>query len=104
MSCFVPPRERPHHLQIVRADDAGATAAVASFDAKIDGDAQGTMQEYPDVTGRGPTLFRYTGRDGVQSAHTVPPGRLTDRVRLKLWELVEAIEDEGLRAALKLER
>lgn len=71
--------------------------AIANARAVMEKHFGGEMQEYPDATGRGPTLFRYTGFDGVQSAHSIPLGRLTPHVRAILWELAEAIEDEGRR-------
>ena len=80
------------YLHLVSRDEIAA--AVEALDTKIDAE-RGEMQEYPDRSGLGPTLFRYTGRDGVQSAHSIPVGRLTPHVRALLWELAEAIEDEG---------
>ena len=90
--------ERPFlrlHRDEHNAAVAAAVNAVNDLDARLV--ERGEMQEYPDATGRGPTLFRYTGFDGVQSAHSIPPGRLSPHVRSLLWELAEAVEDEGRR-------
>jgi hypothetical protein len=88
-------RNTTRYLRLLPRDERAAQ--LEQLEAKISGAIaeRGEMQEYPDKTGRGPTLFRYTGVDGVQSAHSIPLGRLTPHVRSLLWELAEAIEDEG---------
>src|SRR5690349_12712640 len=71
-----PERNAAPYLRLVPRDEhnAAITAAVEAFQRHVP-DERGEMQEYPDTTGRGPTLFRYTGVDGVQSAYSIPLGR-----------------------------
>lgn len=86
------------HLKLVRRDEQNAaiSAAVEAFRKHVP-DERGELVEYPDLTLVGPTLFRYTGYDGVQCAFSIPRDRLTGHVRALIYELAEAVEDEGRR-------
>jgi len=89
-------RERTPLTLVPHSQSALAESIVYDLDERLGGD-RGEMQEYPDKNQRSPTLFRYTGFDGVCSVFSIPHERLTSHVRALLWELAEAVEDEGRR-------
>lgn len=81
------------HLSLVQRDEMAAL--VERVDRMMLEGEHGIMQEYPDLLKKHPTLFRYTVPDGRQSAHSIPVELLTARVRAKLWELWELLDEEA---------
>lgn len=79
------------NLRLVPRDELAAM--VEAFHRQL-GPAPSDVTEYPDKNGRGPTLFRHSfGVEEEQSMHSIPAHRLTPHVRLKLQELMDAIEE-----------
>lgn len=86
--------ERPYLYLDRNERDRSMAEAVKALDARIVPIVRGELEERADWAASGVTLFRLVTAQGVPAVAHLPTSALSPRVRGKLFDLMQAIEDE----------